>query len=159
VVGRNIVPMADLRELFEELGHQDVSTYIASGNVLFRSRAGEAALTRSLERALAERFKSPIRVVLRTASEIHRVASRPLPRAFDPDRLHVAFCAAKPKGTLEPERSPQDSFAFHGREIYFHLPNGVGKTKFSHDYIERRIGVAATMRNWRTVTTLAERLR
>jgi uncharacterized protein (DUF1697 family) len=150
--------MAHLRELFKELGHQEVSTYIASGNVLFRSRSSEAALTKSLERALAKRFRFPIRVVLRSASELRRVSVRPLPGAFDIARVHVAFCAAKPKGPLEPERSPRDSFTVHGREIYLHLPDGVGKTRFTHDYIERRIGVPATMRNWRTVTMLAERL-
>jgi uncharacterized protein (DUF1697 family) len=37
VGGKNLVKMADLRAMFEDLGFADVATYIQSGNVLFRA--------------------------------------------------------------------------------------------------------------------------
>jgi uncharacterized protein (DUF1697 family) len=43
-----------------------------------------------------------------------------------------------------------------GREVYLHYPNGYGRSKVSNALIERRLGLAATTRNWRTATKLAE---
>jgi uncharacterized protein (DUF1697 family) len=42
-----------------------------------------------------------------------------------------------------------------GREVYFHLPGGYGRSKLSNAFIEKQLAVAATTRNWRTVTALA----
>ncbi len=57
---------------------------------------------------------------------------------------------------LDPGRSPPDEFEVRGREIFLRLPNGMGRTKLSHDYFERRLEVAATARNWKTVLALVE---
>ncbi|WP_299576946.1 DUF1697 domain-containing protein [uncultured Williamsia sp.] len=56
-VGGIRIPMADLRALVAELGHGDVSTVLASGNVRFTSDSDDiAALRTDLEAALADRF-------------------------------------------------------------------------------------------------------
>ena len=66
VGGKSIIRMADLRECAEALGLEDVSTYIASGNLLFRSRERSAArLEAALEQALQRRFALPVRIVVR----------------------------------------------------------------------------------------------
>lgn len=57
VGGRNKVPMAQLRAMLEELGHSDVSTYIASGNVLLRSDEPPATIKERIEAALPRAFK------------------------------------------------------------------------------------------------------
>ena len=57
VGGRNKVPMAALRELLESHGHTNVSTYIASGNVILSSDRTAAAIKRELEEALPKTFK------------------------------------------------------------------------------------------------------
>ena len=48
-----------------------------------------------------------------------------------------------------------DEFRLLGREVYLHCPNGYGKTKINNAFFERTLGVSATTRNWKTVTTLA----
>jgi uncharacterized protein (DUF1697 family) len=157
VGGHNKVPMADLRALFEELGHSAVSTYIASGNVLFSSPKTEPQLLAQIEPALAARFKLPIRLVLRSAAELQAaVAKHPFPAA-DPSRVFVYFCAAVPKAPLDPARSPGDSIKSQGRHLYLHCPGGAADTKFTIDYVERTTATHATARNWRTATTLASR--
>jgi len=99
VGGRNSVPMAGLRSLLEdELGLEEVTTYIQSGNVLFRSRT---PLVPRLPDALAARIEREhglrIPVVLRTVAELASVArSNPfLPRA-PTEELHVMFLAHEP---------------------------------------------------------------
>ena len=49
-----------------------------------------------------------------------------------------------------------DSFEVVGSEVYLHCPGGYGETTLNNAYLERRLGVMATTRNWRTVDTLAE---
>ena len=63
VGGRNSVPMAGLRSVLEELGLDDVTTYIQSGNVVFRSRTPVKSLPSQLEDAIADAFGGLGRVV------------------------------------------------------------------------------------------------
>jgi uncharacterized protein (DUF1697 family) len=71
VGGKTLIRMGDLRACVEDLGHADVSTYIASGNVLFSSRARSAAsLEGPLEQAIEQRFALAIRVFVRSAREL-----------------------------------------------------------------------------------------
>jgi uncharacterized protein (DUF1697 family) len=94
VGGKSIVRMADLKECVEGLGYGDVSTFIASGNVLFETPERNAAkLESAIERALERRFKLPITVVVRSRAEIGRIV-----KAIPPDwigngsiRVNVAF--------------------------------------------------------------------
>ena len=154
---RNKIAMADLRELFAALGCEDVSTYVQSGNVVFRSPVRSAA---KLQGGIEERIRADlglqIRVLVRTSDELAAVAEG---NPFDPATAHVTFLAEKPAAAgvrdLDPDRSPPDEFRVAGREVYLHCPNGYGRSKLTNAYFEKQLGVAATTRNWRTVTELA----
>ena len=50
-------------------------------------------------------------------------------------------------------------FLVRGREIYFHFPNGMGKSKLTNPWFDSRLGTISTMRNWRTVLTLEDMAR
>jgi uncharacterized protein (DUF1697 family) len=157
---RNKVPMAGLRSLLEESGYGDVRTYIQSGNVLFTAKASDrAALARRLERTVEDAFGVSSRVVLRTFEEIGGVA-RAHPFGDDGSKTHVAFLAQKPRaadvralGQLE---IGPDRFELAGSDVYLHYPNGVQGSRLSGAVLERHLRVPATVRNWRTVTRLAE---
>ncbi|HWM14853.1 MAG TPA: DUF1697 domain-containing protein, partial [Gaiellaceae bacterium] len=158
LAGRNRVSMPELRSALEAMGLEDVVTYIQSGNVVFRSRTGDAkTLAAAIEAQVAEAFGIEVIVLLRTPAEVARVAAgNPFLRGgADPARLHVLFLSGKPSAKavaqLDPERSPPDEFKVVGREIYLHTPNGFGRSKLTVDYFERRLGVAGTARNWKTV--------
>jgi uncharacterized protein (DUF1697 family) len=65
VGGRTLVRMADLRDCFQDLGFDEVSTYIASGHGLFESDEGDAArLATTIEAAIEQRFELPVKVVV-----------------------------------------------------------------------------------------------
>jgi uncharacterized protein (DUF1697 family) len=156
---RNKVPMAGLRELLAAQGCEDVRTYIASGNAVFDSHTERAALARRLERAIHEAFGVETPVVLRTAAEIAAAVERH-PFGEDSSHTHVAFLAQKPaaarvKGLAALDVAP-DRIQIDGQEVYWHLPNGVQGARLSAARLEKELGVAATVRNWRTVTRLAQ---
>jgi uncharacterized protein (DUF1697 family) len=85
VGGKNLVKMADLRAAFESMRFEDVATYIASGNVLFRApRQKREALAASIEAELSARFATELKVVLLTEANLKRVVAE-APRGFGGD--------------------------------------------------------------------------
>ena len=94
VGGKSLIRMADLKECVEALGYDDVSTFIASGNVLFGTAKRDGAkLESSLERALETRFELPITVVVRSRAEFARIV-KAIPADWIGDarlRVNVAF--------------------------------------------------------------------
>jgi uncharacterized protein (DUF1697 family) len=81
VGGRNKVPMADLREAVEAVGHTDVTTYIQSGNVLFTSTRPRAEIESELEKRLERRFGFPLVVVVRSHAQLRAIVEQ-APKGF-----------------------------------------------------------------------------
>ncbi|MDQ1740122.1 MAG: hypothetical protein QOE53_1774 [Pseudonocardiales bacterium] len=163
VGGKTTVPMAELRTVFADLGYRQVQTYIQSGNVLFDEETGdEDQLTAAIRPALSAAFGWDIPVLLRTRAELAAVlAGNPfLLRQDDPTKLLVTFLAAEPApdraARLQPPPGETGELALVGREIYLHAPDGYGRSKLSNAYLAKVLGVAATTRNWKSVTTLHE---
>jgi uncharacterized protein (DUF1697 family) len=161
VGGKNSLPMKDLVRLFEALGCKAVRTYIQSGNVVFEaSEALGRRLPDALSRAILKEAELKVPVVTRTALELKKsLRDNPyLGTTADPTRLHVAFLADKPStaqiASLDPKRSPPDEFIVRGRDVYLHLPNGVGKSKFTNAYLDSKLGTVSTLRNLATIRKL-----
>jgi uncharacterized protein (DUF1697 family) len=90
VGGKSTIRMADLKECVEALGYDDVSTFIASGNVLFETKERSAAkLESAIERALERRFQLPITVVVRSRAEVGRIVKAIPAKWIGNDRLRV----------------------------------------------------------------------
>jgi uncharacterized protein (DUF1697 family) len=160
--GKNKVPMADLKVQLAELGLEDVVTYIQSGNAVFRSPVAKTRVAADIAKRVATAYGLDVKVIVRTPAELGRIAkANPyLPGEKDVSKLHVIYLDRAPKAAdkakLDPDRSPPDEFTVRGREIYLHLPNGLGRSKLTIDYFERRLGVAATARNWNTLLKLID---
>lgn len=162
-VGGNTLSMARLRALGAELGLRSARTYVQSGNLVFEADRTAAHWSATLERALIGKSRLPVAVLVRTGAEIAAVVERnPFLRdkGVDPARLYITFLSEAPgKPTLAALHAIDagaDRLSHAGREVYLHCPTGYGRTKLNNNILERVLGVAATTRNWRTVTTLAE---
>ena len=82
VGARNRIKMPALAQLFRDLGHTDVVTYIQSGNVVFRSRStSESALARKIEARIADELGCDVAVLLRTRARARRRSCAPI-RSF-----------------------------------------------------------------------------
>ena len=163
-VGGTTIKMDRLRALFAELGYTNVSTYIQSGNVLFTTTAGGSVdHAAAIERRVAEEIGVSVSALLRSGAQLAQVVSANpfVAQGADPAKLHVTFLAAAPEqaqvSAVEVPDVAPDAFRIVGQEVYLHLPGGYGTTKLSNTFWERRLRMAATTRNWRTVTTLHER--
>lgn len=161
----NRVAMPALRALVAALGHTDVATYIASGNVVFTANGPTATLAADLEKAIAAECDVGCRVVVLTCAELARaVADNPYPDEPDPKRIHAIFLtgASPPeaRGRLDQvrdrlgEKVGRDEAEIVGRTLYLHTPDGFGRSELAK-VLSRPGGPAeGTARNWATVTKL-----
>ena len=163
VGGRTKVRMDDLRRAFAALCHADVKTYLQSGNVVFTCPEREPSrVAGEIERLIAGDLGVTTTVLLRRGHDLARlVANNPfLAGETDPTRLHVTFLADAPDddrvARLDTTVGEPDAFSLVEREVYLHCPNGYGRTRLNNAFFERRLGVAATTRNWKTVTALRD---
>jgi uncharacterized protein (DUF1697 family) len=164
VGGNRIVKMDRLRGLFEELGLSDVSTFIASGNVLFSSSpADPRALEGRIERRLAQGLGYDVATFVRSAEELAAIA------AYDPftlparakATLAIAFLRSAPSESAREQlvrlRTATDDFHVRGRELYWLLASGFSGSTVSDTALGKVIG-PSTVRNVTTVRKLAARL-
>jgi uncharacterized protein (DUF1697 family) len=162
VGGKHKLPMKDLKALIEKNGCEDVQTYIQSGNVVFRTGMNDTAtLCKRITAGVAKSHGFEPRVLIVTRAELERaVAGNPFPQADEnPKSLHLFFLAelpAKPNlESLDALKTPTEMYSLKGKIFYLHTPDGFGTSKAAMR-VEQALGVAATARNWRTVTTLLE---
>ncbi len=160
VGGHRRVPMGELRGLYESLGFTMVTTYIQSGNVVFEYQ-GQAMseVSKELEDGLLRRFGFEVPVVVRTSKEWHKVVENLPFGARKKGDSHVTFLSARPGRSvpfaeIERARAEGEELSVHGTEVYLFVPNGYGGTKLSNAFLERKLGVLATTRNWKTVEAL-----
>ncbi|MEZ5346713.1 MAG: DUF1697 domain-containing protein [Pyrinomonadaceae bacterium] len=162
VGGNTKVKMETLREMCEALGFKNVKTYINSGNVAFDTRKSDnRKLAAKIVKAIEKEFAISISVMVRSLREIEQVIkNNPFAGEFESEKeMHVLFLeqempAEKIKQLLA-NNSEKERFSVIGPEIYCHLRNGVIDSILGKDYIGKKLKVAATARNWRTVNKIA----
>ena len=152
VGGTGKLPMTELRRMCEELGFDDVRTYIASGNVIFASSAVAAQVKSRLEARLATYAGQRIPVVVRTGDEMREVELRnPFPTA-DPKSTVAVFLDEAPAATaLDDIRGRTvEEVRLGKREIYIAYHGGMARSR-----LKVVAAQSGTARNMNTVATLA----
>ncbi len=164
VSGHNPIRMEALRRSFESLGYGRITTYLQSGNVVFVPPEDDPETTAShIAAKIREDFGWDVPVLVLTAEKLLAVASRnPLFKKpdIDPAFLHVTFLSSLPLSPDTPALAlrcgPGERIVLDGDVVYLYCPGGYGNTKLSNTFLETKLGVKATTRNWKTVTQLLE---
>ena len=160
VGGKAKIAMAALRDTCVSVGCEDVVTYIQSGNVVLKSTLTADKLRAALEGAIAKEFGFNPAVMIRTAKELAAVADRNPYAATDDKTVHVGFLHSAPDATTKKclgaiDCTPEE-LTVVGRDIYLHLPNGMGRAALPVQMERCLRPTPITVRNWRTVTKLIE---
>lgn len=153
VGGTGKLPMTELKALCEEAGFQGVRTYIASGNVVFRSTLAEKALRTALETRLAAHMGKLVHVIIRPAAEMMDVLNRN-PFASEPgNRVAVLFTDSplSSDSLLQVPGQKTEQLALGKREIFIFYPDGMGTSR-----LRLPAEKTGTARNINTVAKLAE---
>lgn len=151
--GYGKIPMTQLKSMCEAAGFKSVRTYIASGNVVFKSSLTEAKVKATLEAALAAFGGKPVTVLVRTAAEIAAVvANNPFPEMPGNRTLAIFLDKAPPVDALQAVSGQvREQLALGQREIYVYYADGVGVSKLKIPAAKN-----GTARNMNTVAKLAE---
>jgi uncharacterized protein (DUF1697 family) len=165
-VGGNRLTMADLRYAFEREEFENVETVVASGNVLFDF---DERPTEGLEDLFAhmmlDRFDLRTFAAVRNREEVRSaVEDNPFTGIGQDHCVHTLFLER------QPERAPFDKLvadhatrgsekiAFGPRAIYIDYVDGVGASKLTNAFIERRLGCRGTARNVRSLARILSKM-
>jgi uncharacterized protein (DUF1697 family) len=161
---KNSLPMAELRAMLTKLGCVDVQTYVQSGNAVFATSLGTAALTTAIEQTLHRYMGRPIATTLRTVAQMKAiVANKPFgAAATDPARLCVTFLSKAPARSdllaLGDRDWRPELFQARGSEIYTWHPNGQGRSPLAAALARLSLSGTVTTRNWNSVLKLLQML-
>jgi uncharacterized protein (DUF1697 family) len=162
-VGGHVVTMETLCELFREAGLKNPTSFIASGNVIFDSKATpDRKLEQKLERHLESALGYEVPTFVRSADEIAAIAAYKPPIAGTPLASLVGLMTSPlsdaSTNALMALQTPTDIFHVHGRELYWLLHISQAKTKITNRLLERAIEGFVTFRNINTMKRLTKRL-
>ena len=155
--------MADLRQLFEDLGFTEVATYIQSGNVLFNSdnlkTPGE--LASEIEQAIVSGYDFDVPAIIRTPNEINKlITHNPFAEesGIEVEKHHLTLLKDAPKAE-ELEKIKQydftpDKFIIKGKDVFVHHQGRYSDTKLGNTFFEKKLKVVATTRSLKTILKL-----
>lgn len=162
VSGQKKIVMKDLKQLIESVGCANVITYIQSGNVVCDYDGDVVVLKSAIEKAIADQYGFDVPVLVRTSSDYaHIIEDCPfgaVDLAIDGTKVLVTFLAEEPMAEHIDElmmfvKSPEQ-LVVQDKHVYLHCPNGYGRTKLSNVFVENKLKVQATTRNWKTINKL-----
>lgn len=165
VSGHKPVKMEALRKMYEDLGYKNVLTYLQSGNVVFTAKGNEKKLEQKIFQQIEKYFGFEVPVIVLTKEKLKQVIDNNPFLKKDAAFLHVTFLSAKP-GTFDPKiiedkKGNGEEISFSDDAVYLFCPNGYGVTKLSNSFLENKLKVTATTRNWKStneILKLAEQI-
>jgi len=154
--------MEALKTTLEALGFQNVTTYIQSGNVFVDTEEENASKVGFLiKQEIFKVFGHEVPVIVINKEDLLACfKNNPFLNEKEADikKLYVAFISIELKkesvNDLKVSQFKPDEVAIDQNRIFIKYAVGAGKTRFDQKYIEKKLNVAATIRNWNTVTQL-----
>ncbi len=167
VSGKKIIKMEDLRKLMEAVEHDNVKTYIQSGNVVFTAaEKSKEKLSTDIEKLIADHYGFDVTVFvidkhdLEKAIDNNPFAEGRIPEEPGTKKIYVTFLSEIPSAeTVEKLREApmgEDLITLHEDILYFKLAIGAADSKLSNNLIESKLKLKATTRNWNTTLKLLE---
>jgi uncharacterized protein (DUF1697 family) len=159
-VGGAKLPMAELRELAADLGATEVSTFIASGNLICEAPKDVKAFASALEKAIESKYGFFRECIIRTPAELTKARESYPFDVDDPKNGHIVFLLDRPtKAAIAKAREIEtgaDRWEVVGREWHIRYDHGAGRSDMKTAAIQKALGVPGTSRNLRTIEKLIE---
>jgi uncharacterized protein (DUF1697 family) len=162
-VGGRFVKMEDLKKIMTMPGFKNISTYIQSGNVVFETKEEDKeALVKKIETKLLKALTFEVKTIIRSPADLETIIeNNPFKNHAEDMALHVSFLSAPPDQQLVDKlmllQTEFEQFRFIGPDAYILVrKGGYGETKFSNTFLEKKLKLHATTRNWATVNKMLE---
>jgi uncharacterized protein (DUF1697 family) len=164
VSGHNMIKMEALKTILETIGFTNVVTYIQSGNVFVETEEESGfGVGFKIKQEIFKTFGHDVPTIVIGKQDLELCfKNNPFLKAKDVDtkKLYVAFISKElPNSAINELKISQfkpDEAVIDGNRIFIKYDIGAGKTRLDQKYIEKKLNVTATIRNWNTVTKLLE---
>ncbi|PIB34099.1 hypothetical protein BFP72_00990 [Reichenbachiella sp. 5M10] len=162
VSGQKKIKMAELKAALEAAGLQAVQTYIQSGNVVFESEQSAAACSTCIEQVIREQWAYEVPTLVVEQERLPGIISdNPyVERGEETRKLYFCFLYEQPSSdriqVLADADLKGDEYVLRGDVLYLCYHQGAGKTKMDNKFVESKLQVSATSRNWNTTCKLSE---
>ena len=164
VSGHNMIKMDALKTMLEMVGFQKVQTYIQSGNVFVTTEEeNPAKVGFTIKQEIFKVFGHDVPVIVIGKDDLQAcVNQNPFleEKGVDAKKLYVAFVSKELSSNaiheLKISQFKPDEARVMGNQIFIKYAVGAGKTRLDQKYIEKKLNVTATIRNWNTVNALLE---
>jgi uncharacterized protein (DUF1697 family) len=164
VSGHNMIKMDALKTTLEAIGFTNVETYIQSGNVFVETDEENGfSVGFKIKQEIAKAFGYDVPVIVIGKSDLeYCVANNPFLKENEVDtkKLYVAFVSKELQSSaineLKISQFKPDEAVIAGNKIFVKYDIGAGKTRLDQKYIEKKLNLTATMRNWNTVNKLLD---
>lgn len=160
-VGKNKVSMAQLREVLSNTDFDNVHTYIQSGNVFVSSDLSAREVEEQVHALIKRHLGPDLAVMARTGTELQEVLEgNPFQKSHDISRVFFVLFGQTPDAEKVKELLSQDfkdeKLVITKDAAYMHIPGTYGRGKLSSNFLEKKLTVSATMRNFNTMSKLVE---
>jgi uncharacterized protein (DUF1697 family) len=162
VGGNNIIKMTELKNLFENMGFTEVSTYIQSGNVIFAApEKNKTAITEKIEKTLSEKLGNPVSLALLTRADMGEIISRK-PEGFGEHKDSYKYDVIFLIGSLTPKKAAGEISVREGVDVLHEGKKVVYISRLIREltksYLSKIVGTPVyrniTIRNWNTTEKL-----
>ena len=162
VSGKKNISMGPLRKMYEETGFKNVISYVQSGNIIFNDSTGlPSDLGKIISDRILVKFRIEVPVIVMTIETLKDIVENN-PFISDPSKdpgfFHITFLADTPAAIdleeIAAKKSAGEEAVVMGNTVYLYCPNGYGRTKLNNNFLENRLKVSATTRNWKTTNEL-----
>lgn len=160
--GKNRVPMAQLRQfLSEDKAFENVQTWIQSGNVILDSELSATAIAEKVNTIIKENIGADLKIIVKTPVEIQTVlTNNPFENSYDISRVFFTLFNNIPDeklvSVLQSQDFGEDKFIFTPHAIYLFIPGSAAKTKLNNNFLERKLKIDTTTRNFNTLSKMVE---
>jgi uncharacterized protein (DUF1697 family) len=162
VSGSKIIKMEDLKRMYENLNLENIQTYLQSGNVIFSSKETDLKkLEIKISHRIEKDFGFKVPVIVMTAEILQNIVEQnPFTKDSkkEPSFLHVTFLDVKSKEfdikSINDKKQGNEEIKFSDNAVYLYCPDGYGNTKLNNNFLENKLKVQATTRNWKTINEL-----
>ncbi|AWL79538.1 DUF1697 domain-containing protein [Capnocytophaga canimorsus] len=158
--GKNKIPsMTFLKEILEKGGFVNVKTYIQSGNIVLQTELSPVEVSGKVHQLIKENIGAELPVMVKTAEEIKQVLSEnPFTENHDIKRVFFTLFNDELSQSLANELKTQDfgeeKFDFTPQAMYMYLPKDASRSKLSNNFLEKKLNIIATTRNFNTLNKL-----
>ncbi len=159
-----MIKMEPLKTMLKNIGFSNVETYIQSGNVFVETDDESTfSVGFKIKQEIFKTFGHEVPVIVIGKNDLEscfKINPFLKEKEVDTKKLYVAFISKElPSSVINELKISQfkpDEAVIDGTRIYIKYAIGAGKTRLDQKYIEKKLNVTATIRNWNTVTKLLE---